>query len=117
MYIATKEAQEVAIDYLKTHMQEGFDPKKPHMLANSHLKALGFSDIPHGLGHGVGLQVHEEPSLSPFSEENFSPGMIVTVEPGVYLPDVGGVRIEDTILITPNGVEILTKSPKELTVI
>ncbi len=117
MYTATKEAQEVAIDYLKTHMQENFDVKKPHILANSHLKALGFSDIPHGLGHGVGLQVHEEPTLSPFSEQQLSPGMVVTVEPGVYIPDVGGVRIEDTILVTPNGVEILTKSPKELTVI
>jgi len=117
IYTATKEAQEVAMDCLKTHMKEDFESKKPAELANSHLKALGFSDIPHGLGHGVGLQVHENPSLSSLTDDKLTPGMIVTVEPGVYVVNAGGVRIEDTILITMDGIESLTNSPKEMTVI
>ncbi len=117
MYTATKEAQELAIDYLKTHMKEGFETKKAHELANSHLKAIGFDPIPHGLGHGVGLQVHEQPSLSPYSEDGLKPGMIVTVEPGVYIPNLGGIRIEDTALITTDGIDLLTKSTKEVTII
>ncbi len=112
IYTATKKAQEIALDSLKTHMKDDFDPKKPAQLANSHLSALGFSDIPHGLGHGVGLQVHESPYLSPLSEDGLKPGMIVTVEPGVYIPNLGGIRIEDTVLITMDGIESLTKSPK-----
>lgn len=114
VYAATKEAQEIALDSLKTHMKEGFESKKPAELANSHLKALGFSEIPHGLGHGVGLQVHENPSLSPYSDMKLSPGMVVTVEPGVYVPGVGGVRIEDMVLITMNGIEVLTTSSKDI---
>lgn len=114
MYKATLEAQELAIDYLKTHAKEGFETKKAHILANSHLKALGFDPIPHSLGHGVGLQVHEEPKVSPYSKGGLIPGMVITVEPGVYKPNFGGIRIEDTILITTDGIELLTKSPKEL---
>lgn len=117
IYTATKEAQEIALDSLRTHMKDDFESKKPAELANSHLKALGFSEIPHGLGHGVGLQVHENPSLSPLTEEKLMPGMIVTVEPGVYILNVGGVRIEDTLLIRMDGIESLTKSPKEMTVV
>ena len=117
MYQATKEAQEVAIDYLKTHMKEGFELKKAAELANSPSNLAGYSEIPHGLGHGVGLQVHENPSLSPFSDENLTPGMIVTIEPGVYLPQIGGIRIEDTALISPEGLELLTKSSKEIIIV
>ncbi|MBP2652990.1 MAG: peptidase [Firmicutes bacterium] len=67
----------------------------------------------HGLGHGVGLAVHEEPRLSPSCNTVLSSGMVITVEPGVYLPDWGGVRIEDTVVVTADGVEILTASSKE----
>ena len=117
MYQATKEAQEIAIEYIKTHSDKKFELKKGHELANSHLHTLGFKDIPHSLGHGVGLQVHEEPMVSPFSEDSMMPGMIITVEPGVYVPGVGGIRIEDTCLVTPNGLELLTISTKELIVV
>lgn len=68
----------------------------------------------HGLGHGVGIEIHEPPSVSPKSKERLKENMIVTVEPGIYLPNKLGIRIEDTILITKKGIEILTKSPKDL---
>jgi Xaa-Pro aminopeptidase len=68
----------------------------------------------HGTGHGVGLQIHEDPRLSVTSTATLATGMIVTVEPGVYLPGIGGVRIEDLVVITDDGCERLTGSPKEL---
>ncbi len=117
IYNSVKEAQEIAIEYLKTHMKENFELKKVQDIANSHLHTAGFSDIPHSLGHGVGLQVHESPMVSPFAEEKLISGMVITVEPGVYIAGVGGVRIEDTVVVTPNGLDLLTKSQKGLTVI
>jgi len=68
----------------------------------------------HGLGHGLGLDVHERPSLSWRSDAKLEPGMLVTVEPGIYLPGFGGVRIEDDVLVTPSGCRILTKLDKTL---
>ena len=69
----------------------------------------------HGLGHSLGLEIHEEPRLSPSSTcEHLMPGMLITDEPGVYLPGWGGLRIEDTVLVTATGSERLTKSSKQL---
>jgi Xaa-Pro aminopeptidase len=68
----------------------------------------------HGLGHGIGLAVHELPRLAPDQNRKLAPGMIVTVEPGIYLSEWGGVRIEDDVLVTPDGGEVLTSVPKEL---
>jgi Xaa-Pro aminopeptidase/Xaa-Pro dipeptidase len=71
----------------------------------------------HGTGHGVGLDVHEAPRLASGREEVLEAGMVVTVEPGVYLPDRGGVRIEDTVLVTQEGYDVLTPTSKELTIL
>jgi Xaa-Pro aminopeptidase len=68
----------------------------------------------HGTGHGCGLEVHEAPTANKTSDDVLTPGMTVTVEPGIYLPGFGGVRIEDLVVVTDNGCDILTRSPKEL---
>ena len=70
----------------------------------------------HGTGHGVGLQVHEAPSLGRTRGDLLEAGMVCTVEPGIYIEGLAGVRIEDTVLVTPDGGERLTTSPKELQV-
>jgi Xaa-Pro aminopeptidase len=71
----------------------------------------------HGLGHSLGLEVHENPRLSKTDQTILEPGMIVTVEPGVYLPGFGGVRIEDLVLVTEDGHDVLTSTFKELYVV
>lgn len=77
----------------------------------------GYGDkFTHSLGHGVGLEIHEWPVLrnaAPYKDIPLQPGMVITIEPGIYLPKVGGVRIEDTIAITDSGYENLTNRPKE----
>lgn len=79
--------------------------------AREHIGASGYGPaFTHNLGHGVGLEIHEAPkirSTGPFSEMALQTGLVITIEPGIYLPDIGGVRLEDTILITDNGYENL----------
>jgi Xaa-Pro aminopeptidase len=77
----------------------------------------GFPGFGHGIGHGVGLEIHEEPFLRQNADVTLAPGMVVTIEPGTYTPGWGGIRIEDTVLVTDAGHEVLTKYPKELAVL
>ncbi|MCF6408470.1 M24 family metallopeptidase [Pseudalkalibacillus salsuginis] len=78
----------------------------------------GYGDFfPHRIGHGIGIDVHEYPSLSENNDNLLKEGMTYTIEPGIYLPDIGGVRIEDDVLVTSTGYETLTRFPKELQII
>ena len=81
------------------------------------IATAGWADrFEHGTGHGVGLDIHEGPSVGAGSTAILEPGTVVTVEPGVYLPAVGGVRIEDTLVVTSDGSRPLTRFPKEVAV-
>ena len=84
-------------------------------VARRHIKAAGFGEyFGHGLGHGIGLEIHESPALSPRAKECLEPGMVVTVEPGIYVPGLGGVRIEDDVLVTEQGRRVLSWLSKDL---
>ena len=83
-------------------------------VARDHIAERGYGDyFGHGLGHGVGLEVHEYPTVSPRSDTVAEEGMVFTVEPGVYLPEFGGVRIEDMVEVTADGCRLLTSLPKD----
>lgn len=83
--------------------------------ARGYIREKGYGDyFGHGLGHGVGREIHEAPSVGYRSTEELKPGMVVTDEPGIYIPGFGGVRVEDLLVITESGSEVLSKSPKQL---
>jgi Xaa-Pro aminopeptidase len=82
--------------------------------ARSYIDSAGHGDaFAHGLGHGVGLDIHEAPRLHRTSEEKLLEGDVVTVEPGIYVRDEGGIRIEDCVLVTARGAEVLSAAPKD----
>jgi len=68
----------------------------------------------HSTGHGVGLEIHEPPRLAKSQLERLEPGMVITIEPGIYLPGRGGIRIEDMVVVTDRGAQVLTPVTKEL---
>jgi Xaa-Pro aminopeptidase len=110
VYNIVLKAQTVALQ----KMQSGMSGKEVDSLARDVIKEAGFgNDFGHSLGHGIGLDVHEEPRLSQFAENGMIPaGAVVTVEPGIYLNNWGGIRIEDLVLVRESGIELLSQCPK-----
>lgn len=99
-------------------LKAGVSCKVADSVARDVISTAGYGEyFGHGTGHGVGIEIHENPSLSPGSTSTLSVGNVVTVEPGIYIPNKFGVRIEDMALITENGYENLTSSPKELIIL
>ena len=105
------EAQLAAIDFLRP----GMTTRQADKVARDVIEQAGFGEFfGHGLGHGLGRDIHELPTLRKQGDDDeLRPGMVVTVEPGIYLPGEGGVRIEDDVLITHSGCEVLTSLPKK----
>lgn len=96
-------------------IRPGMSGRDADAIARGYIERRGFGDLfGHGLGHGVGLEVHEAPRLSRTAEAPLSQGSVVTIEPGVYRPGWGGVRIEDDVFLGPNGPRILTSFTREL---
>ncbi len=111
IYDIVLRAQEEALEHIKAG-KSGVEVDK---IARNIIEENGYGDyFGHGLGHGVGLEIHESPRLSPTSKHTLEANMVVTDEPGIYLPDFGGVRIEDLVVVTTDGCEVLSKSSKRL---
>jgi Xaa-Pro dipeptidase len=112
-------------DLVAAAQQAGIDAMRPGAtVAEVDLAARGVieeaghgKDFPHGLGHGVGLEIHEDPRLRWDGTETVPEGAVVTVEPGVYIPGLGGVRIEDMVVVTADGCRPIPRSTKELVVL
>jgi len=110
IYNTVKKAQEIALKSIKP----GQKTQIPDIKAKEYIKSQGYPKYLHGLGHGVGLAIHEAPRLKTESDEIFKENMVVTVEPGIYIEGTCGVRIEDLILLKDKGIEILSKSTKDI---
>ncbi|MDQ7095774.1 Xaa-Pro peptidase family protein [Desulfosporosinus sp. PR] len=114
IYALVLEAQKAGIGAVAP----GKTGKEVDAAARKIIEDAGYGEyFGHGLGHSVGLAIHEGPNFNVREERVLKPGMVLTVEPGIYLPDWGGVRIEDIVLVTEHGCEVLTQAPKELIIL
>jgi Xaa-Pro aminopeptidase len=114
IYRIVKEAHDKAIEKVRPGISIG----EVDGVARDHIRNEGYGEyFGHGLGHGIGLAVHEDPVVNGENKGLVQEGMVFTIEPGIYIPDWGGVRIEDMVLVTPHGAELLTYLPSELKII
>jgi len=112
-YSAVREAQQAGIEAVRPGAKLGEVDAAARKVLQRHKLAKYFT---HSTGHGVGLEIHEAPRVAANQEDELRPGMVITIEPGVYLPDKWGIRIEDMVAVTETGCEILTPTTKELIV-
>jgi len=119
IYETVLSAQQKAVDYINKTLKSGKKiwASKVDIAARDYIISKGFPTIPHSLGHGIGLEVHEHPSLSPKSKEDLKSGMVFSIEPGIYIPNLGGVRIEDLFVLENQQLRALTGSSKALIII
>lgn len=114
VYETVLQAQLAALEAVRP----GIAAKEVDLAGRAVIENAGYGEyFGHGIGHGVGLNVHERPSVGRKSEAILQPGMVITVEPGIYIPEFGGVRIEDLVLVTEGGKRNLTSSEKGLIVV
>lgn len=114
IYHTVLKAQLAALQGIKPGMRG----KEVDSIARNIISEAGYGEyFGHGLGHSTGLEIHENPRFSMAEETVIKPGMVLTVEPGIYIPGFGGVRIEDMVVVTESGIENLTHSPKDLMII
>jgi len=111
IYSTVLEAQKNAVE----SVIEGMNCSELDSVARNFIAEKGFGQyFGHSLGHGLGLEIHETPKISQLNHETLISRNVITIEPGIYIPNYGGVRIEDDVVVKPNGCTVLTKSPKEL---
>lgn len=110
MYNTVLEAQQKSINFTKA----GVRAEKIDRIANNYIKEQGYPDILHSVGHGIGIEIHEPPAVSKNSKEIIKENSVITIEPGIYLPGFGGVRIEDMVIVEKNKANVISKSPKTL---
>lgn len=113
VYKTVLESQQKAIEYLKSKIKN-IKASTVDKAARDYIVKNGYPSIPHSLGHGIGLEVHESPSISPLSEEKLTEGMVFSIEPGVYFPGKFGIRIEDLFTLQGGKLIRLTNSPSTL---
>jgi Xaa-Pro aminopeptidase len=112
IYDIVLKAQQAGIESVKS----GQSRKATDAAARRVITKAGYGKrFGHGTGHGLGLDIHEAPSVNRIATGKLEPGMVITIEPGIYLPGVGGVRIEDDVLVTKDGYEVLTNLTKDIT--
>lgn len=116
-----KEVYQIVYDSLQhalSKMRAGITGREADSYTRDYITAKGYGqNYGHGAGHGIGLDIHENIFMSTVCEEILEENMVLTVEPGIYIPNIGGVRIEDDVIIKKDGVEVLTHSPKELIIL
>ena len=109
-YAAVREAQQAAVDAVRPGVSVG----EVDAAARKRLQGDGLAKyFTHSTGHGVGLEIHESPRVANAQRELLQPGMVITIEPGVYFPGKWGVRIEDMVVVTAGGCEVLTPTSKD----
>lgn len=110
IYQTVLDAQTKAIEYINSQLFA----KDIDKIARDYIIKQGFPNIIHSVGHGIGIEVHEAPHLSPMSKDIIKPGMVFSVEPGIYITGYGGVRIEDLVVVTKKGAELISHANREI---